>query len=198
VDNDASTTDATAAEPKPDAGRNDNAGRGPTASTGAVEATASALRLDRQLLFRLFFFGAFGYLLYQLVLIFSPFIATLMAAATLVFVFQPLHRRILRWTGNRPSLAAAVGTAALLLLIILPALGMGWLLSQQIADAIPTVQAWLESYRQGGPSALAEALPAPLVDLFLRAQLFVESWGVDLGALGMAGLERDGAAMSGI
>ena len=122
--------------------------------------------IDRQLISRLFFFGTFAFLLYQLGRIFWPFLTTLMAAATLVFVFQPVHRRIHRFCGGRDSLAAILGTILLLSLIILPALAAAWLLAGEASAAIPVLKAWVQRFQEGGAESVVAA----------RSTVFPVSW----------------------
>src|SRR6187431_2192667 len=57
--------------------------------------------------------------LYVCWLMFQPFFNVLLWAAVLSIVFYPMHRRILERTG-KPTLAAALSTLAVILLILLP------------------------------------------------------------------------------
>jgi predicted PurR-regulated permease PerM len=164
----------------------------PEEKVSKPESGAHPLVLDRELLFRLSFFAAFAWLLWQIWQIFSPFIPTLMAAATLVFVFQPAYRWILRRVRGRATIAALIGTLALLSVLIVPAVLMGWLLSREIATAIPTLQEWVRRiHEEGTPGALA-VLPESVVDLVNRADAFVGSWGLDLNGLLVSGLSHVG------
>lgn len=64
-------------------------------------------------------------LTYLTYLILSPFIVSVAWAAILVFVTWPLYKQLLRWTGNRPNIAAGVMTVLLTLTLVGP---MAWLL----------------------------------------------------------------------
>jgi hypothetical protein len=86
-----------------------------TSGTGPDAATES-----RPLLFRIFFFASFGFLLYQLLRIVSPFLEGILVAITLALVFYPVHARFLRWTRGRSNLAAGQRDH-LFLMVIVPA-----------------------------------------------------------------------------
>jgi predicted PurR-regulated permease PerM len=58
--------------------------------------------------------------LYVCWLMIQPFVNVLMWAAVLSVVFYPMHRKILERTNGRPSLAAALSTLLVVLLILLP------------------------------------------------------------------------------
>ncbi len=76
--------------------------------------------MRREQLFAAFFFVAFCFLLYQFYLILSDFIGPLSYAALLAFIFYPLCNALKRLLGGRDGLAAAVMTAATLLLVVAP------------------------------------------------------------------------------
>lgn len=52
--------------------------------------------------------------------IFKPFLYTLFLAIVFATVFAPIHRRVLRLTKSRPSLAALVSTIIVLIVVIVP------------------------------------------------------------------------------
>src|SRR5215475_10531315 len=76
--------------------------------------------MRREQLFAAFFFVAFCFLLYQFYLILWDFLGPLSYAALLAFVFYPLYRPLRRLLNGRESLAAAVMTTAVILLVIAP------------------------------------------------------------------------------
>jgi predicted PurR-regulated permease PerM len=133
----------------------------------------------RRLLFRLFFFAAFAYLLYQVVVLLSPFLSALAGSATLVVLFQPIHRRMLAWT-KRPSLAAAISTVLVLLVVVLPFLVVGWLLVGESQAMMPQAKAWAAEIQRSGEPRLERILPKALMDLVTGADAFADKWGVDL------------------
>ncbi len=68
-----------------------------------------------------FFVGLFIFILYQLVLIFSPFMAAISWAAILTFAFYPLFEKMRKLPHSSPSLAALVVTLLVILIVVLPA-----------------------------------------------------------------------------
>ena len=91
----------------------------------------------RPLLFRIFFFASFGFLLYQLLRIVSPFLEGILVAITLALVFYPVHTRFLRWTRGRSNIAAGLSVTALFLMVIVPAAFFLSLLGRQAAALYP-------------------------------------------------------------
>jgi MFS superfamily sulfate permease-like transporter len=73
--------------------------RSPVNETGFTEKRGE----NRPLLFRIFFFSSFGFLLYQLLRIVSPFLEGILVAITLALVFYPVHARFLRANGEPVS-----------------------------------------------------------------------------------------------
>ena len=69
-----------------------------------------------------FFFILFLFVLYQLFLIFSPFFKSVFWAGILAFVFYPLHKKLLKLTGNRSTVASVISTL-LVLIVVLPIAG---------------------------------------------------------------------------
>ena len=67
-----------------------------------------------------FFVGLFLFILYQLILIFSPFSAAISWAAILVFAFYPVFEKIKKFPHSNPSLAAFVTTLLVILIVVLP------------------------------------------------------------------------------
>ncbi|MBI4000015.1 MAG: AI-2E family transporter [Candidatus Omnitrophica bacterium] len=68
-----------------------------------------------------FFVGCFLFILYQLVLIFSPFFAAISWAAILAFAFYPLHQRIARLPQMNHLTASLTTTLLVILIVVLPA-----------------------------------------------------------------------------
>jgi len=142
------------------------------------EATPLA-SVNRQLLFRLFFFSVFLYLLYQFLLLLSPFVTALMGAVTLTLIFYPVQRQTLRLVKN-PSAAAGLSTFLVLGVVIVPFLLMGWLLVKEAANVFPTAQAWMQNAKEMPGESWSRYLPAPLANLWNRADQYLTLWQVDL------------------
>src|SRR5262245_26743694 len=87
---------------------------------------------NRQLLFRLFFFGVFLFLIYQFVKLLTPFFGAIMGAVTLAVIFYPLHVNVQRRLRNANA-AAGTSTALILLAFIIPVLILAWLVLRETA-----------------------------------------------------------------
>jgi len=83
---------------------------------------------------RLFILGALGIALFFAWKVFQPFFSAIAIAAILDIVFYPLFARLKRLFGGRRALAAGVTVLAVVLCVILPLLGMGFLFTKQALD----------------------------------------------------------------
>jgi len=133
---------------------------------------------SRPLLFRIFFFAAFGFFLYQMLRILAPFLAGILVAITLALVFYPIHSRFLRWSRGRPNLAAGTSVATLFLIVIVPAVFFIGLLGKQAAAIYPWAQEQVREVRLNPDVAIQERLPAPLKNLWVRSQDLLQEAGV--------------------
>lgn len=88
-----------------------------------------------------------------------PFAAALFIAAVLAGAVYPLYERLSARLGERRTLASAVATLLVLLVVVLPLVWLGVVLAQEIADGITYVRRTLRSEGVGG---LISDLPAPL------------------------------------
>lgn len=57
--------------------------------------------------------------------VFRPFLSPIVVAAVFAVMFQPLHRKMLNFTGNRPALAAFCTTIIAVALIVVPLIFLG-------------------------------------------------------------------------
>ncbi len=144
-----------------------------------LEHTPERRSEGRPLLFRIFFFASFGFLLYQLLRIISPFLEGILVAITLALVFYPVHTRFLRWTRGRTNLAAGASVGALFLIVIVPAAFFVGLLGQQAAAVYPWAQNQVQEIRQNPNSAIADRLPAPVKKIWTRAQDLMVKEGIN-------------------
>ncbi|MBL0059771.1 MAG: AI-2E family transporter [Elusimicrobia bacterium] len=133
----------------------------------------------RPILFRVFFFAAFGFLLYQLLRIVAPFLSGILLAITLALVFYPLHTRFLRWSRGRPNLAAGTSVATLFLIVVVPTLFFLALLGRQAAAIYPWAQEQVQEVRTNPRATLEERLPAPVKKVWRRSQELLIQAGVN-------------------
>jgi predicted PurR-regulated permease PerM len=124
--------------------------------------------------------------LYVCWLMFQPFFNVLLWAAVLCVVFYPMHRRILARTG-KPTLAAALSTVAVVLLILLPVTAVTVAVVHELTGAAAGFQA--SDHQWSMPPAIARALDfvGRYVDIdrasamkFLAERM--QTWGATLAA----------------
>jgi len=124
--------------------------------------------------------------LYVCWLMFQPFFNVLLWAAVLCVVFYPMHRRILART-QKPSLAAALSTVAVILLILLPVTAVTVAVVHELSGAAAAFQAG--DHQWTTPPAVTHALEfvGRYVDIdrdsatkFLAQRM--QTWGAALAA----------------
>ncbi len=115
--------------------------------------------ITRDVLVRVFFFAAFAFILYQLMLLAKPFFTAMLGAAMLSMIFYPLHSRIVDRLKNR-TLASFISTLSVLLLGVLPLVGMGWFFIREASDLAPMVKKFIDELRSRDLPALEAHLPA--------------------------------------
>lgn len=159
-------------------------------------------------------------------LVLRPFISALLWAVVLCSSSWPIYRRVLRWVGNRRTLAALVMTLGMILIILLPFLIVGTTLAgnvqdltaatkRMIQDGPPAPPAWLAKVPGVGQRAVDywQSLSADTSKLWTESQRLIEpasSWLLKVGlALGGGLLQlalsifvafflfRDGVAAAG-
>jgi predicted PurR-regulated permease PerM len=138
--------------------------------------------LDRNLLFLAFFYIVFLYLLYQFVLILSPFVGSLLGAIMLTVIFHPLHSKLHTLFRN-PELAAGMTTTIVLLTIVVPVLLLLWALINEATTFLPIVRNWITEWETNGFSNLSSTIPAPLQQLWDKVYPYIERWNIDLSSM---------------
>ena len=151
---------------------------------------------DREWLFRLFFLGAFAYLIYQSLLILSPFATALTAALIVTMVFYPLHARLVVLLGGS-NRAATLSTVLALLTVIVPFLVLVWLLLGEAGTVFPHVRD-LFSQSTGEGAARGFILPPAVAGWWARIQAFLAGWHVDLRAVALESVQQVGNSLTGI
>ena len=151
----------------------------------------------RPLLFRIFFFAAFGFLLYQLLKIVAPFFNAILVAIVLAMVFYPLHVRFLRWFRHRTNLAAAVSVSSLFLMVVVPMVFFLLLFGKQAAALYPWAQEQVQAVRADPHNAIEDRLPAPLKKLWVRGQDLMDKAGTNTKDLVLNAVEKFGSNVSG-
>lgn len=117
--------------------------------------------MTRQQIFSAFFFAVLILLLYQIVLMFRPFLFPVLWAVILAHTTYPAHVRLTARLGGRDALSASCLTFGVLAIVVVPVLLMAVMLVQEAAGAELAVRAWIEA---GGIQHLpAQLSKVPLV-----------------------------------
>lgn len=145
---------------------------------------------DRQTYFKFFFFAVFILLLYQLLKLLSPFFIPVLGATVLTLMFFPLQE----WSRKRfrpyPSAAAAVSTAIVAILAVLPLLLFGWVFLKEAARVYPSAAAWVENVSAWQTDPSVSGLPESLVVLWGRADRWLSYWNIDLKEIVLNNLDQ--------
>jgi predicted PurR-regulated permease PerM len=143
-------------------------------------------------------------LLLGCLLVLWPFVTALLWATVLSFSLWPLHRRVLKLLGGRQTLAAALMSLAIMLVVVLPFGLVTFKLADSVDELKTATQRWLEAGPPGPPAWLAKVplvgasaterwrtLAADSTRLVAEAKRFVEpvaSWLLETGLKLGAGL----------
>ncbi|MBI4395954.1 MAG: AI-2E family transporter, partial [Elusimicrobia bacterium] len=152
--------------------------------------------VNKQMIFRIFFFSVFLFLIFQFLRILSPFFTPIMAAITLVLIFFPLHARIRKQLKDKQSLAAAASTSVLLFIVIVPTILFVWLLVRQAAVIYPWAQERVQAFKAQPTASLGNAFPAPFDRMGTGAERFLSYWEIDLNEIILKNLDQLGTRIS--
>ncbi len=123
--------------------------------------------MTRPQLFTAVFFALLLVLLYQIVLIFQPFLFPVLWAALLAHVMFPLHAKLTTMFGERETLSAAALTIGALAIVVVPLVVVGAVLVREAGDAEQALRAWISA---GGLERLPDQVAAiPFIGEWLRA-----------------------------
>ena len=137
--------------------------------------------MSRELLFAAFFFAVFLFLLYQLYLFLSPFLAPLVWAGILALTFYPLTAWLARVFGGRRTLVALTLVLAVTIVAIIPSFLLGSLLVREATGAYRRLQ---EAVQHGELVQLVEHIRVSRVGgLWMRIAPLFEQLSVDLSDL---------------
>ena len=120
--------------------------------------------MTRQQLFAACFFAVLLVLIYQIGIIFKPFLLPVLWAAILAHVTCPLHVRLTGLLKGRETVSAALLTVGIMTVVVVPVVFLTFLFIQEAASAYDAVQAWVQS---GG----VKRLPAELAHLPLGGHM---------------------------
>ena len=149
--------------------------------------------MDRSLFITLLTYTFALLLMYLLHAILSPFLGTLVWAAAIGVITYPLYERLLARYKGREITAAALLTAAVVLAVIIPLIGLIFTISHEAALAYQ----YLEASTAGGSSlALGNLLNHPAVIPWLeKIRPLTSSLNLDLDAMLLPTVKKGIAAM---
>jgi predicted PurR-regulated permease PerM len=99
--------------------------------------------MTRQQLFSIVFFALLVLLLYQIGLMFEPFLFPALWAILLAHIAFPLHLRFTAWCRGKRTLSAAILTLAVLVVVVLPLVTLGLMLVHEAAAAELAIRGWI-------------------------------------------------------
>ncbi len=111
--------------------------------------------MNRQQLFSVGFFAVLALLLYQIGLMFLPFLFPVLWAVILAHLAFPLQIRLTAWLRGRETVAAAVLTIGAMVLGVMPFILVGVLLVREASSAEQAIRHWVAV---GGIQQLSEHL----------------------------------------
>ncbi len=114
--------------------------------------------MTRQQFFTVCFFAVLLVLIYQIGVIFAPFLLPVLWAAILAHVTFPLHARLTARLKGREMASAALLTTGILAIVVVPVALLTTLLIQEAGSAYDAINMWVQS---GG----VKRLPAQLSSL---------------------------------
>ncbi|TAJ08441.1 MAG: AI-2E family transporter [Nitrospirae bacterium] len=135
--------------------------------------------MNQRNFFTIGFFAVLLVLLWQIALMFRPFLLPTVWAIILAHLMFPLHGRLTTLCKGRVAVSASLLTVGIMLLVVVPLVAMGILLVHEVQAAQTTITAWIQS---GGVQRLPEQL-ATLPLMGERAQEWVGWFVVAQGNL---------------
>lgn len=122
--------------------------------------------MTRQQLFSIVFFALLVLLLYQIGLMFEPFVFPALWAGLLAHWAFPLHLRLTKLWGGNGALSAAILTIGVLVIGVVPLVVLGVMLVREAVAAEHTIRVWIAA---GGLQRLPDQLATvPLIGGWLR------------------------------
>ena len=115
------------------------------------------------------FFVVLLVLLYQIAIIFAPFLVPVLWAVIIARMSNTLYLKLVHLLRGRDTLAAGLLTFATMFLVVFPIVSLTFLLVQETAIAYRNVEGWAQA---GGMTQLPEYLgKLPLAGPFIQEQL---------------------------
>lgn len=144
----------------------------PQAPPVAAPSRDAPVAAEQGRIVRWFFFGAFAFLIYQLLLILSLFSDAIIWSSSLALVCFPIHKFLQARLPSRHGTAAGLSTLAVLLLVLVPTLFVVGVVVRQSAELYPTVRGWVGAFQSPDGSFSAGLLPEFLQGYWHRLSEF--------------------------
>ena len=125
--------------------------------------------MTRQQIFSIVFFALVVLLLYQIGLMFKPFLFSALWAGLLAHWAFPLHLRLTRLFAGKEMLSAGILTVGAMAIVVVPLVVMGVMLVREAGVAEQEIRVWISG---GGLQRLPEQLAAiPIIGGWLKSAL---------------------------
>lgn len=125
--------------------------------------------MTRQQIFSVVFFSLLVLLLYQIGLMFKPFVFSALWASLLAHWAFPLHLRLTKLFGGKEALSAAMLTIGALGIVIVPLIVMGLTLVREATAAEQEIRSWISA---GGLQRLPEQVATiPFIGGWLKSAI---------------------------
>ncbi|MBX3335347.1 MAG: AI-2E family transporter [Nitrospira sp.] len=125
--------------------------------------------MTRQQIFSIVFFALVVLLLYQIGLMFKPFVFSALWAGLLAHWAFPLHLRLTRLCAGKELVSAALLTVGAMAIVVVPLVVMGVMLVREAGVAEQEIRAWISG---GGLQRLPEELATiPIIGGWLKSAL---------------------------
>jgi predicted PurR-regulated permease PerM len=125
--------------------------------------------MTRQQIFSIVFFALVVLLLYQIGLMFKPFVFSALWAGLLAHWAFPLHLRLTRLFAGQEMMSAAILTIGAMAIVVVPLVVMGVMLVREASVAEQEIRVWISG---GGLQRLPEELATiPIIGGWLKSAL---------------------------
>ena len=125
--------------------------------------------MTRQQIFSVVFFSLLVLLLYQIGLMFKPFVFSALWAGLLAHWAFPLHQRLTHLFAGKDALSAALLTVGALGIVVVPLVAMGVMLVREASGAEEAIRSWISA---GGLQRLPEQVATiPFIGGWLKSAM---------------------------
>lgn len=125
--------------------------------------------MTRQQIFSVVFFSLLVLLLYQIGLMFKPFVFSALWACLLAHWAFPLHQRLTHLFAGKDALSASLLTVGALGIVVVPLVAMGVMLVREASGAEEAIRSWIST---GGLQRLPEQVAViPFIGGWLKSAM---------------------------